>query len=763
MAAQIADGLADAHAHGIVHGGIDPDVIIVTPKGNAKVLETGFVPWTTRGAAREHARSTASTLAATVAYMSPEQARGEPVDGRSDVFSLGMVLFEMLTGERMFWGGSSAEVADRIVTNPSREAAARNRAVPPQLDEVLAKALANNREHRYTSAAILAGELRAVGALLDARAIAPQPAAAPAAATPRVARRRRAPGAPIAAAVAAVAAAAVVVTPIGARVRAALTRTLHRTIGSPLRPVVAVLPFDASDTADRYVADGFTDDVVARLGQTPGLTIVGRSLTHQPVEQDPRESARQVGASALLRGAVRRTGDGLAESVALLDAADQRTVWSNRYTRDPSAVFAIHAALAEDVAQALGVKLQPTASNARASSRLVEPRAYDAYLRGREAWAAGRLDDARRQLETAIRLDDGLAEANAALAAVLSVPSDSIDSNGVSRRRRLRTAADRAFELAPDSPQASYAMALASDRLSDRLTYLKKSIGLDPSFADGFAQIGSDIADFDADRAVLFYRRALTLDALAPGIHRRIIGALAASGRLDAAHRELESAPAVLRAPWASGTRAALLLDARRYAEAIDVLSRDESVQHSPALALLYADALRAVGRAEEALTVVNRVVDNGGGCEPNATLAALMFEAKDKAAARPLIADAVQRATTADDDAGPAGRRCALESMAASGDAPAAAALLRRIAADDRLMREFGSDVGGATGARFLERNLYPWSRISDKRLVVEARGDLDRAYARERAVSGRLLADLTPADGDTPRPGSPDRRSRR
>jgi serine/threonine protein kinase len=189
FAAQIADALAEAHFAGIVHGDLKPDNVIVTPKGNAKVLDLGLAAWTAGGAARARAGGATTTtalqdglVARTAPYMSPEQALGETVDHRTDIFSLGVVLFEMLTGRVPFLASSATEATHEAVHGPLTPPTALNRSLPPEIDAIVERMLAKKPADRYESAATVAAELRTVGAMLDARGAA-QPVPTPRAAT----------------------------------------------------------------------------------------------------------------------------------------------------------------------------------------------------------------------------------------------------------------------------------------------------------------------------------------------------------------------------------------------------------------------------------------------------------------------------------------------------------------------------------------------------------------------------------------------------
>ena len=512
---------------------------MVTPKGAAKILDFGLATWTGGGVEREAAATmlatSAGTTLGTVAYMSPEQALGEAVDHRTDIFSLGIVLFEMLTGRLPFTGATSTAVGLQIVQAPAPAPSAVNRSLPPEVDVVVARALAKSLDGRYESAATFAAELRAISAILDVRSGASEPTVHVSAFAPR--RRRAGPWI----------AALIVLAAIGAAAwwqRAAIVHLWHRSTAAAPAPIIAVMPLElaGTDASQQFFADGLTEDLITRLGQTPGLKVLGRSATRAYRDRPPRDVANELGAAVVLTGSVRPLADQVKITLELTDPRDGVQIWAGQYTRDVKDIFAVQAQVAGEVAQALRVKLQPTAASERTAARLVDQRAYELYLRGRQATAERRLPEAITLYDAADR------RRRRAGGGVCRPGRGAASRDRVRRESRTTRRAGSGGRKSPHArissipilPQANLAMGLAADSLSEALGYMRRAIEIDPSFTEAYHQIGDQITDVDPDLAIRFYRRSLELDPQFDVSHLDISEAYVIKGRWDDGQKELD-------------------------------------------------------------------------------------------------------------------------------------------------------------------------------------------------------------------------------
>lgn len=425
IACGIASALGYAHAHGVVHRDVKPENVILS--GDEPVV-SDF------GIARVfHASGAAVTSSGAVlgtpGYMSPEQAAGLPtVDARTDIYALGCVLYEMLAGETpRFWVGAASLRQGRLLEAPT-EARARLDALPRGAEAALTSALALAPEARFASAAEFAAAL---------------------------AREEAGP--------------------------------------APGRRSVAVLPFASlsEDAGDAFLGDGLAEEITHALARVRGLQVAARTsaFAYRGRTADVRDIGRELGVGAVLEGSVRRAGETLRVTVQLVDVEDGYHLWSERYDRRRTDVFAIQDEIAASVARALRVILTDADRRAfsRASTRDVE--AYEAYLRGRQFFHQARrrsLEYASQMFERAIALDPQFALAHAGLADACSMLHMFYHSAGA-MPEKADAASRRALELDPDLPEAHAARAFALfqlGRLDESAGEFRTAIAMDPRLAE---------------------------------------------------------------------------------------------------------------------------------------------------------------------------------------------------------------------------------------------------------------------------------------
>src|SRR5712691_2670444 len=375
VGAQIVAALEEAHEHGVVHRDVKPGNILVTPKGQAKVLDFGLAKLLRPGSEISTTDNLSSTaaLAGTLPYMSPERLRGEPADARSDIYGAGAVLYEMATGQRVFREELATRLADAILHQPPVPPRAVNARVSPELERITLKCLDKEPENRYQSAKELSVDLRRL--------------ASPSAVLPVATSRRFAQHYGRYAIMAACLAVVLIVGMlVGLNVGGARDRLLGRT-APPRIASLAVLPLAnlSADATQEYFSDGMTEALITNLARISALRVISRTsvIQYKGTKKPMPQIAKELNVDGVVEGTVQRSGDKVRITAQLIEGPTDRHLWVESYERDLRDILALQSDVAKAIAREIRVTLTPQERAHLATAHPVGREAYELYLRGR--------------------------------------------------------------------------------------------------------------------------------------------------------------------------------------------------------------------------------------------------------------------------------------------------------------------------------------------------------------------------------------------